>query len=164
MHFYFDRKHTTHHIRIVMKLQSTHTPTGAGDSAAHQIIFNPFFIVSGLCENFQVINKERGVVHASFGDEAEAEQQAKKWNDEAHKGSIYRLQIVADGAPRWQTVASCDAMGPLEAILHTAPNKNECSRIIGPDNASHAASHCDGCCHLLDVGMEVDPNRARALA
>jgi hypothetical protein len=38
MHFYFDRQHTTHHIRIVMKLQSTHTPTGAGDSAAQQVM------------------------------------------------------------------------------------------------------------------------------
>jgi hypothetical protein len=144
-------------------MKTQNTPTGAETSAAHQIIFNPFFVVFGLSGNFQVINKERGVVHASFGDEAEAEQQAKKWNDEAHKGSIYRLQIVADGAPRWQTVASCDAMGMLEAILHTAPNKNECSRIIGPDNASHAASHCGGCCHLSDVGMKADPNRAAAL-
>ena len=32
MFFYFDRQHTTHHIRIVM--QSNSTPMGAGDSAA----------------------------------------------------------------------------------------------------------------------------------
>jgi hypothetical protein len=37
MHFYFDRQHTMHHVRIAMKQQSTHTPTGAGDSAAHDL-------------------------------------------------------------------------------------------------------------------------------
>jgi hypothetical protein len=33
MHFYFDRQHTTHHIRIVMQLLSTQTNNGHGDSA-----------------------------------------------------------------------------------------------------------------------------------
>jgi hypothetical protein len=42
MHFYFDRQHTTHHIRIVMKLQSTHTNNGHGDSAVRFI--RPHFV------------------------------------------------------------------------------------------------------------------------
>jgi hypothetical protein len=51
MHFYFDRQHTTHHIRIVMKLHSTHTPTGAGDSAAQ---VNPYAHFT-LCEDGSMI-------------------------------------------------------------------------------------------------------------
>jgi hypothetical protein len=34
MFFYLTAQHTTHIVRIVMKLQSTHTATGAGISAA----------------------------------------------------------------------------------------------------------------------------------
>jgi hypothetical protein len=42
MFFYLTAQHTTHIVRIVMKLQSTHTATGAGDSAALQPIHKAF--------------------------------------------------------------------------------------------------------------------------
>jgi hypothetical protein len=142
----------------------TSTMNGQGQCALEKITFNPFFVMFGHCGNFHALEKKTGIVWEVFETEEKAEAWAKVKNDEAHEGSIYRLQIVADGAPRWQTAASSQSLEALETILHTKPQANECSRIIGPDNASHAASHCNGCCHLSDVGMTTDPNREKALA
>jgi hypothetical protein len=55
MNFYLTAQHTTHIVRIVMKLQSTHTPTGAGDSAAHdyETITLPISVVRDLLRESQ---------------------------------------------------------------------------------------------------------------
>jgi hypothetical protein len=65
MHFYFDRQHTTHHIRIVM--QSNSTPTGAGNTAAHNMKTK---LARGIARNLRdIAEASAAILHIDASDE-----------------------------------------------------------------------------------------------